>query len=68
MLVLPGDDGTDRLLPEEAIQEIETFLTGASAHATTSDRTLAAVLYTDIVGSTERAANLGDQRLEIGLG
>lgn len=65
MLVLPGDDATDHLLPDEAIQEIETFLTGVSAQATTSDRTLAAVLYTDIVGSTERAADLGDRRWSV---
>jgi class 3 adenylate cyclase len=40
---------------------IEQFLTGSS-HAPTSDRVLATVLYTDIVGSTERAFTLGDQR------
>jgi class 3 adenylate cyclase len=41
------------------VGEIEEFLTGArAAHAT--DRVLATVLFTDIVGSTERAAELGD--------
>src|SRR4029077_5267246 len=39
----------------------EQFVTGSS-HAPTSDRLLATVLYTDIVGSTERAFTLGDQR------
>jgi pimeloyl-ACP methyl ester carboxylesterase len=44
---------------EAIVGEIEEFLTGArAAHA--SDRVLATVLFTDIVGSTERAAELGD--------
>lgn len=40
---------------------IEEFLTGATSVVDT-DRVLAAVLFTDIVGSTERAAELGDRR------
>jgi pimeloyl-ACP methyl ester carboxylesterase len=59
---LPGADhfmwteDADRVL-----DEIEEFLTGARpAHET--DRVLATVLFTDIVGSTERAAQLGDRR------
>ena len=40
---------------------IEEFLTGTTSVADT-DRVLAAVLFTDIVGSTERAAELGDRR------
>jgi class 3 adenylate cyclase len=40
---------------------IEEFLTG-SATVSDRDRVLAAVLFTDIVGSTERAAQLGDLR------
>src|SRR4051794_33511257 len=39
---------------------IEEFLTGARP-VVVSDRVLATVLFTDIVGSTERAADLGDQ-------
>lgn len=42
-----------------AAAEIEQFLTGAHAPAV-SDRVLATVLFIDIVGSTERAAELGD--------
>jgi class 3 adenylate cyclase len=42
-----------------AVDEIQRFLTGAH-HRTVSDRVLATVLFTDIVGSTERAARLGD--------
>ncbi|HXY71635.1 MAG TPA: adenylate/guanylate cyclase domain-containing protein [Actinomycetota bacterium] len=41
--------------------EIEEFVTGTRS-APASDRVLATVLFTDIVGSTERAASLGDQR------
>ena len=43
--------------------EIEEFLTGARAKpAEEFDRVLATVLFTDIVGSTEKAAELGDRR------
>jgi class 3 adenylate cyclase len=41
------------------LDEIEEFLTG-SRRAPEPDRVLATVLFTDIVGSTERAAALGD--------
>ena len=40
--------------------EIETFLTGATA-GSVPERMLATVLFTDIVGSTDRASELGDQ-------
>lgn len=40
---------------------IEEFLTG-SAHRRVSNRALVTILYTDIVGSTERVLKLGDQR------
>ena len=40
---------------------IEKFLTGSTA-AVPVDRVLATVLFTDIVGSTEKAATLGDRR------
>jgi len=43
------------------VDEVEEFLTG-SRHAAEPDRVLATVLFTDIVGSTERAAQLGDER------
>jgi len=43
------------------VDEIEEFLTG-TRHETEIDRVLATVLFTDIVGSTERAAALGDRR------
>ena len=43
------------------LDEIEVFLTGAAAGGE-PDRLLASVLFTDIVGSTDRAAALGDRR------
>ena len=43
-----------------AADEIEQFLTGVR-RPVVSDRVLATVLFTDIVGSTERAAELGDR-------
>jgi class 3 adenylate cyclase len=43
------------------VDEIEEFLTGVR-RGPDPDRVLATVLFTDIVGSTERAAQLGDRR------
>lgn len=45
----------------EIVDAIEEFLTGARAPVPV-DRVLATVLFTDIVGSTEKAAALGDHR------
>jgi pimeloyl-ACP methyl ester carboxylesterase len=56
-------DGTDHFVftdnADALLDEIEEFLTGAR-HAPEPTRKLATVLFTDIVGSTERAASLGD--------
>ena len=46
---------------EGVLGEIEEFLTGARS-APEPDRVLATVMFTDIVASTERAAQLGDAR------
>ena len=46
---------------DSVVDQVEEFLTGAPA-AIDTDRVLATVLFTDIVGSTERSAELGDQR------
>jgi class 3 adenylate cyclase len=46
---------------DEVVDEIEEFLTGART-AADPDRRLATVLFTDIVGSTAQAAELGDTR------
>jgi class 3 adenylate cyclase/pimeloyl-ACP methyl ester carboxylesterase len=45
---------------EELLEEIETFVTGVR-RVPMSDRVLATVLFTDIVGSTERQASIGDR-------
>jgi class 3 adenylate cyclase len=50
-----ADSGSDIL------DEIREFLTGVR-EAPEPDRVLATVLFTDIVGSTERATELGDRR------
>jgi len=60
MVELPGADhwwwvGEDAPI----LEAIEEFLTGARPEPA-SDRMLATVLFTDIVGSTERAAEVGD--------
>jgi pimeloyl-ACP methyl ester carboxylesterase len=46
---------------EPVLGEVEEFLTGARSVAE-PDRVLATVMFTDIVGSTERASELGDAR------
>lgn len=46
---------------DELLDEVEEFLTG-SRRAHEPERALATVLFTDIVGSTEAAADLGDRR------
>jgi class 3 adenylate cyclase len=59
---LPGDDHLPFVGDTDAlVAEIEEFLTGTRSTPVT-DRILATVLFTDIVGSTERAAELGDRR------
>jgi class 3 adenylate cyclase len=59
---LPGRDHMPWLGDQNAaLDEIEEFLTGVRPHPAL-DRILATVLFTDIVGSTELAADLGDRR------
>ena len=47
--------------PEETVGEILEFVTGSRPEPD-ADRVLATVMFADIVGSTERAAELGDRR------
>ena len=62
LVELSGDDNLIFVGDSDAdIDEIEEFLTGAR-HAPETDRVLATVLFTDIVGSTDHAAELGDER------
>ncbi len=62
MVELPGDEAIS-FGPEasEELDEIEEFLTGAR-QAPHSERILATVMFSDIVDSTTRAAELGDRR------
>jgi class 3 adenylate cyclase len=47
--------------PESYVAEIERFIGAAKEEEDDLDRVLATVLFTDIVGSTEKAAQLGDR-------
>ena len=60
---IPGDDHfvSDAETQDVIADEIEEFVTG-ERHRPEPDRVLATVMFTDIVGSTERAAEMGDQR------
>jgi len=58
---LPGADHVPWFDPEETLAEIREFLTG-SREPQEPDRVLATVLFTDIVGSTQLATQLGDRR------
>jgi class 3 adenylate cyclase len=62
LVELPGSD-VDLMweTPQLALDEVEEFLTGLRRTAEPS-RILATVLFSDIVGSTERAVRLGDRR------
>lgn len=57
---MPGGDMVHPFGPN-AISEIAEFLTGERTSFEV-DRVLTTILFTDIVGSTERAASLGDER------
>jgi class 3 adenylate cyclase len=58
---LPGDDHLPWIGDQDDIlDEIEEFLTGVR-RGPAPDRVLATILFTDVVGSTERAAALGDR-------
>src|SRR3954447_9228118 len=64
---LPGIDHAFWLGNCDAVADVaERFFTGA-VHSATPDRVLATVLFTDIVGSTERAAELGDREWRAAL-
>jgi class 3 adenylate cyclase len=58
---LPGNDHLPWIDGDDILDEIQEFLTGVREPAE-PDRVLATVLFTDVVGSTERARELGDRR------
>jgi class 3 adenylate cyclase len=62
LVELPSDDHLPWGADSDAIlDEVEEFLTG-ERHIAEPDRVLATILFTDIVGSTDRAAAMGDHR------
>ena len=60
LVELPGNDHVPVADPDQIIDEVEEFLTGHRAERE-PDRMLATVMFTDIVDSTRRAAELGDK-------
>jgi class 3 adenylate cyclase len=48
--------------PDKILTEVEEFLTGGHTAPSPTRRALRTVLFTDIVGSTQRAAATGDER------
>jgi class 3 adenylate cyclase len=60
-LELPGADHVPWVDGDEFLDEIQEFLTGVREPAE-PERMLATVLFTDIVGSTDHALELGDRR------
>jgi class 3 adenylate cyclase len=63
MLEVDGGDHAPWLAdPDRILTVVEEFLTGSQAAPPSTRRALRAVLFTDIVGSTQRAAAAGDER------
>jgi pimeloyl-ACP methyl ester carboxylesterase len=58
-LELPGDDHILVADPGVVLDEVQEFLTGVRPTPSTN-RVLATILFTDLVGSTDRATALGD--------
>jgi class 3 adenylate cyclase len=62
LVVVPGKGLNIYTKPyAQILDQIEAFVTGTSP-ASDTNRALATILYTDIVGSTDKAASLGDRR------
>jgi class 3 adenylate cyclase len=59
LIEIQGDHGV--FDEDRFVAEVEPFLTGRQAQPRT-DRVLATVLFTDIVGSTEHTVSMGDRR------
>ena len=57
---LPGEDHLVVVDADQIVDEVEEFLTGARPPRE-SDRVLATILFTDLVASTETAAQMGDR-------
>ncbi|MBA3737956.1 MAG: adenylate/guanylate cyclase domain-containing protein [Actinobacteria bacterium] len=63
LVVLPGSEHFPWVGdPDAIVDEVERFVVALGEMEAELDRALATVLFTDVVGSTERAAELGDRR------
>jgi class 3 adenylate cyclase len=61
-VAIPGKEHVPYLGDQDSVlDEIERFVKSVTAEEASLDRVLATVLFTDIVGSTEKAAELGDR-------
>lgn len=61
-VALPGKEHIPYLGDQDSVlDEIERFVKSVTAEEASLDRVLATVLFTDIVGSTNKAAGLGDR-------
>jgi class 3 adenylate cyclase len=64
---LPGNDHVpfyERDITDRIVDEVEEFLTGSRSEPDV-DRVLATVMFTDIIDSTRRAAELGDRQWRV---
>jgi pimeloyl-ACP methyl ester carboxylesterase len=62
LVEFPGDDHLPWVGDQDAVlDEVEEFLTGVR-RGPEPDRVLATIMFVDVVGSTERAAAIGDRR------
>jgi pimeloyl-ACP methyl ester carboxylesterase len=61
LVELPGADHAPFIDADDILDEIQEFLTGVR-EPVEPERVLATVLFTDVVGSTEKARELGDRR------
>jgi class 3 adenylate cyclase len=61
IIEFPGQDHVFYADDDDVFAVLEEFVTGQPARPR-SDRVLATILFTDIVGSTERAAGVGDRK------
>ena len=66
LVVIPGDAHAWFVEPDRVTSEVERFLMGVYQRGewdeVERDRVLSTILFTDIVGSTAKAAELGDKR------
>jgi class 3 adenylate cyclase len=62
-VALPGEEHVPYLGDQDSVlNEIERFVRGVRSDEATLDRVLATVVFTDIVDSTQKAAELGDSK------